>query len=261
MNITFLIGNGYDVNMGMKTKYSQFYPYFIENASKDNMIRRMIIEDEGEPELWADLERRLGQKTCDVKVNELEKFIYDKAELINLLSDYLDIQEKKIIDNLDEYKEEFKRSICSFYKGLQPEYKETVIRLLNKHMNNSRRYNFVIYNYTHIIDSMSEMYPDKIIGKHHAVNRSIVNDSLSDILHIHGTTDESMILGVDNTSQLENEELVHNNRFRQVMIKTELNSESGYPRKKTAKGIIQNSNIIVIYRMSLGETDQLVTMM
>lgn len=26
MQVTFLIGNGFDVNLGLKTKYTEFYP-------------------------------------------------------------------------------------------------------------------------------------------------------------------------------------------------------------------------------------------
>ena len=49
MNVTFLIGNGFDINLGLDTRYSDFYPYFIKNASSDNMIRNWISKD---IELW-----------------------------------------------------------------------------------------------------------------------------------------------------------------------------------------------------------------
>ena len=52
MNITFLIGNGFDINLGLKTRYSDFYPYFIEKSTETNMIRTWLEADEL---LWADL--------------------------------------------------------------------------------------------------------------------------------------------------------------------------------------------------------------
>jgi hypothetical protein len=33
MNILFLIGNGFDLNLGMKTRYVDFYNYYISNTS------------------------------------------------------------------------------------------------------------------------------------------------------------------------------------------------------------------------------------
>lgn len=38
MNITFFIGNGFDINLGLNTTYSSFYPYFIDKARENNMI-------------------------------------------------------------------------------------------------------------------------------------------------------------------------------------------------------------------------------
>lgn len=46
MNITFFIGNGVDINLGLKTKYSCFYPYFIEHTRTGNMIKNWIDGNE-----------------------------------------------------------------------------------------------------------------------------------------------------------------------------------------------------------------------
>lgn len=35
MNITFLVGNGFDINLGLKTKYTDFTPFI---AVKDTTI-------------------------------------------------------------------------------------------------------------------------------------------------------------------------------------------------------------------------------
>ena len=32
MEITFLIGNGFDIGLGMRTQYSQFIPRYIKNG-------------------------------------------------------------------------------------------------------------------------------------------------------------------------------------------------------------------------------------
>ena len=78
MNITFLIGNGFDLNLGLNTRYSDFYPYFIEKSTENNMIRTWLEADEL---LWADLEEQLGKKLENVKESEQDKFYEDKAEL------------------------------------------------------------------------------------------------------------------------------------------------------------------------------------
>ena len=69
MNITFFIGNGFDINLGLNTKYSDFYPYFIEKSTITNMIRAWLQEDEL---LWADLEEQLGKELENVEESKRE---------------------------------------------------------------------------------------------------------------------------------------------------------------------------------------------
>lgn len=43
MNITFFIGNGFDVGMGLHSKFSDYFPRYIEeSANKNKIIRRFI---------------------------------------------------------------------------------------------------------------------------------------------------------------------------------------------------------------------------
>ena len=46
MNITFFIGNGFDLNLGLKTRYQDFYKYFHEHGTSNNMIKEWINEKE-----------------------------------------------------------------------------------------------------------------------------------------------------------------------------------------------------------------------
>lgn len=39
MNITFMIGNGFDLHLGMKTRFIDMYDGYIKSASKDDVIR------------------------------------------------------------------------------------------------------------------------------------------------------------------------------------------------------------------------------
>ena len=82
MNITFFIGNGFDINLGLNTKYSSFYPYFIEHARDDNMIKKWI---DGNEKYWADLEEKFGQQLTNISAGDLERFYEDKDELDRLL--------------------------------------------------------------------------------------------------------------------------------------------------------------------------------
>ena len=38
MGVTFLIGNGFDLNLGMKTRYTDMYDSYIKSESKSTVI-------------------------------------------------------------------------------------------------------------------------------------------------------------------------------------------------------------------------------
>ena len=98
MNITFLFGNGLDLGFGLESGYKSFYPYFRQNASDDNIIKREIEKDQKDNyQNWSDLEVALGKFTLNVSKENIEKFIQDKIELDKLLNKYLLLQEEKFI--------------------------------------------------------------------------------------------------------------------------------------------------------------------
>ena len=98
MNITFLIGNGFDLGLGLASDYKSFYPYFIENANKDNIIRHEI-EKAGKDNYvnWSDLESALGRFTAKITYDNADQFVRDKVELDELLKRYLLSQEENFV--------------------------------------------------------------------------------------------------------------------------------------------------------------------
>lgn len=53
MNITFLIGNGFDVGMGMKSRFSDFFPkYCAESVDKEESLRALSKDIEEHQDDW-----------------------------------------------------------------------------------------------------------------------------------------------------------------------------------------------------------------
>ncbi len=78
MNITFLIGNGFDLNLGLKTSYQDFLDYYLKNTNNDTEIIKYfknIIKEEQENDIdtWADAEIFLGKIT--EKFDDADKFL------------------------------------------------------------------------------------------------------------------------------------------------------------------------------------------
>lgn len=93
MNITFLIGNGFDLNLKLNTRYTDFYKYYIKNDPKDllsNSIKK-------EYEMWSDLEIGLGEILKDIEDSQIDEFLDSKSTLGSMLSEYLTLENQRIV--------------------------------------------------------------------------------------------------------------------------------------------------------------------
>lgn len=45
MNTVFLIGNGFDLNLGMRTKYEHFYEYYLSNQGDEDSVHIRKLKD------------------------------------------------------------------------------------------------------------------------------------------------------------------------------------------------------------------------
>ena len=93
MNILFFIGNGFDINIGMNTRYSDFYNYYQKVKSQNHTVRKVKSNISSNIENWSDLELALGSYTTNLKgLNDFDEMFED----IGLeLSKFLQAEEKK----------------------------------------------------------------------------------------------------------------------------------------------------------------------
>ena len=93
MNILFLIGNGFDVNLGMHTSYADFYEYYVNKQSPSKNVETLKnnIAQYKNTNKWSDLEKGLGLYTSEVKsISELNEVYFDiNDELKNYLKEQL----------------------------------------------------------------------------------------------------------------------------------------------------------------------------
>ena len=257
MNITFLIGNGFDLNLGLHTRYSDFYPYFIEMSTENNMIRTWLEADEL---LWANLEEQLGKKLKNVKESEQDKFYEDKAELDRLLLEYLGHEQEKVsIQNKEEkISEEFARSLRTFYNDLSEVGRNSITSTCNTYRNEEFQYCFICFNYTNSLDQIVNITRKlkSPITTHQGFGAKR-NNLLGSVLHIHGTLNEEMILGVNDVNQINSEFLKNDAEFLDTFIKRRMNNSIGQRKTEHAKKLIEDSHIICIFGMSMGSTDKM----
>lgn len=260
MNITFLIGNGFDIGIGLKTRYENFYDEYIKIQEDDNeniksfkktllKWQNMSAEEKSEYKKivdWADFESAFGVHSIDFKIEEKAKYIERFEHFVMSFNHYIELEEQSLsFTDKDKIVEVMKNAISSFYHIRQGD-KNKIQNQYNK-FGGSRIYNFISFNYTRTIDRCATILKEALKNESKDVGK---------ICHIHGYVDKNMITGVDNPSQIKNIEFAQDPEIVNEIVKPHQNRDARTNYENEAISLINNSNMICIYGMSIGETDK-----
>lgn len=154
--ITFLIGNGFDINAGLDTRYSDFYEYYF-NQYPDDMLAKSIRDDY---DFLSDLEIGLGKYTKDIAESEEDMFFDSKDVMESALADYLEEQQNRIQitgEKVESVVKEIQNSVLHFYEGfpnVQYEDIKNVIACTSERIT----YSFISFNYTDNVNYFRDFY-------------------------------------------------------------------------------------------------------
>ena len=251
MNILYIIGNGFDLNLDLKTSYKDFYDYYkAVKSSKDNVnkLKRQISNNYKN---WSDLELALGQYTEEF--NSTDDFDEVFEDIGEQLAEYLKKEENKFDFNKINKEKLFENLVKP--EVFLPLAENNKIRAhKNKYIRNEWVVDIVTFNYTKIIDNIIGETKNIKLG-HHLVRTH--NVTLRSIEHIHGYCDNRMVLGVNDVSQLKNKEFHQNLDVLEAIVKEKCNVAYGHAIDNHFKTKIQQANFICIFGSSIGDTDNI----
>lgn len=240
--VTFIIGNGLDLSLGLETKYQHFYEY-VKNSQlgKGNRIYEEIARDH---KTWADFEASLGQYTAYIKTfpeahrrAESIAFHRELEGVRNDLAEYLKSQEAQAKNLPDSFL--FSATESGFFEDLNLGQRTKIQNLMQRVPN---YFNFITLNYTYTLEKiLSGELLLKSRGYH-----------LKTPLHIHGDADTYMTLGVSDESQLYTG---MSEREKRYLIKSHLIAAANDGRMDSFRGMLHGSTLVVLFGTSLGETD------
>jgi len=132
LNITFFIGNGFDINKGLSTSYMDFYSY----AQDNNLLLKNTIFNEikRDVKLWSDFEIQLGKGTEKIhNKNEADRFMDDFEDFHDTFLDYLEDESEKYNPDKEQVNSSFQSTMRAFYSDID-EGNEKIIesKIFNK---------------------------------------------------------------------------------------------------------------------------------
>lgn len=257
MNITFLIGNGFDVGIGMKSRFKDFFPVYQKNTyEKEERIKRFADEIGSDYDTWADFEVALGKYTLKFNNETKQDFIEQVKDFEKDFIEYLISNEMRL--KFDESIESLmKKALTQYYdlKNLAPESNATIRKVYSTRSADNHMYNFINFNYTFTLEKCLNTISQEVVCKRKNGNAEKV-DRIGKIVHVHGNCDLYPIIGVNDKSQIANKELAEDETFCRYIVKPLLNQLLRQGNDTSATNIISQSTIICVYGMALGETDK-----
>lgn len=259
MNITFLIGNGFDVGIGMKSRFKNFFPIYQEQSkNKPERIKQLSDEIGTDHDTWADFEAELGRYTIKFNKDTKQDFIDQVKDFEKDFIAYLQAEENSLkFDEGKDIESIILKALLKFYSDaiLAPESRDAINAVFAANGSDNHNYNFVNFNYTYALEKCLEKVPQKVVCKR-KFGSSDRSDKIGIIVHVHGKCDLYPIIGVNDTSQIANKELAEDKSFSRYFVKPSLNTLLRQGNDIDATTLISKSKIICVYGMALGETDK-----
>jgi len=255
-HVTFFIGNGFDLNVGLKTRYTDFYKIYTKQQSASKTVewfKQVILQNEAyQWRDWADFEMGLAEQSIlfeEPKPAEafLECFNDFSVAFNNHLTSECARVHWDAFDKSSRIYQKFTRSIKGFHNAFRTEQKENIERLTHNILFSSK-INFLQFNYTDVFDKLIAKTGFEFSGKN---------------LHIHGNMGGGYhTMGVDSIDQIGNEKIRKSSRVQNIFVKPKFmdllqrhNIHHGNERNEALKAISESS-VICTFGSSIGETDR-----
>lgn len=165
MNITFLIGNGFDIGIGLNTRYGDFYKKYCADKEGDNENIKSFKDILGSKEItkyppivdWADFETAFGRHSAEFSIETKEAYKEWFEDFISKFNAYLEDEEKMAdyISNESLIAKTMKNAVMTYYHIRNDDRLE--IERTYKNIQGERVYNFISFNYTRSIDKCAEI--------------------------------------------------------------------------------------------------------
>ena len=262
--LTYMIGNGFDINLGLKTTYSEFIESYLKTESINeqintfkNIIRNEIKED---PATWADAEMAFGKLTAAFSDKPKPGLYFNicQEDFCNALSEYLNKQQNRLTDELLNANESkvnsINKSLVGIADGLRPVQRDTIMRELSNCGQGFDIY-MLVFNYTSTLEKA--LGASKSPWGIRRWNNTTYNNRMLGITHPHGTIDQDMVFGVNDINQISCPEIFKDDEINlNAFIKEKTNETTGEYLEEKSVDILSKSDAVYIYGMSLGETDR-----
>ena len=260
MRVAYLIGNGFDLSLGLKTSPHDFLADFVkQNRLSDAppaafKLAKTIMSDGIDN--WADFEKKLGEYSVGFNEANYNEYLDGCDKLTKHLHGWLKTQD----DNVDESvltnsAKGCLESLKDFRTILQPEECDVVEKIRTNHNTESWQYDIVSFNYTSALERVMEAATQKTkeFGSLDQYGRKHIYGTC---VNVHENLNGVIVCGVDNPNQIKNEHFRKNDVVLNNIVKESIQRQLASKSDRVGMHLIENATIMCIFGMSMGISDQ-----
>ena len=250
-----MLGNGFDIGFKMPTRYEDFYPQYCVINDKDNdnikafkqMLKNRNDDEQKKIIDWSDFEKAFGEHSADPSIENKAAYLERFEDFVRKFNEYLeDVEKCTNLSNSEAIVKMMENACNTFYKIRKAD--EDSINAFFRRFGADRKYNFVTFNYTKTVDNCYTALRQHL--------RTVNYRDVGSLVHIHGYIEENMIVGVNDPSQITNADFASDPEVVAEIVKPQQNSDARTAYENAMKSVIDSSNVICVYGMSVGATDK-----
>lgn len=254
-DIVVLVGNGFDLGLGLDTDYKSFVNYYLAHGSGGSEIverfkAEIALQKSLDINSWADAELAFGKL-------DFSKFDKDADEALRVclkdflqsLGDYLGKQQKRL-----QIPEQDRASVSSSFKA-------TLVDMIASVNAQAFPYNddvvigFVNFNYTDTLDCILGCNSAFDVNQCKVLKRHKNSIRFRRVVHAHGSLSTKMLFGVDNVNQIMCPVIKELGASDGDLIKPQMATHGDGQSYRIAKDWIKNAESVVLFGLSYGATD------
>ena len=254
MNILFILGNGFDLSLGLDTNYESFLKHYLSNHQPitDQFVRDFQNTIWNDIDTWTDLETRLGLWLDDSVSRDRAIAVHD--DLVKELSLYMKNEQERVKPTARAREQILSNMANVSHHLLRTMDKRDITQYISKYVNHTPHViNTITLNYTDTFERLAIQEVENVFK----CTDNNINFKFNSPIHLHGTVDEGIVLGVNDEAQVRNKQLVRENSVQNRFIKTSTINKvyrTGY--EEQAMRAIDSAHLICIYGTSFGKTDK-----
>lgn len=267
MNVLYLIGNGFDLRLGLPTHYKDFLKYYegqspelgADHRQQEETIKKykerfffeMAEREERGEEQWKDLEIALGEFTTAFG-DDTDGFCDFYEDMNRSLEAYL--SQCDSFEPTPEEVEKFREDLTYPYRYFKLR-EEKELRALT--IAQAWYIDVISFNYTSSFESLCQdalLVGESTYAEGHEGHPVIYQG----VKHVHGSLGEGgILLGVDHGEQIVCDQCRQCDDVMDLLLKPQANEGRGTLVDEECLSLIAGADVICLFGLSLGPTDQM----